>query len=161
MSSQLNAEAFSPDIREFLRLLALVKAEYLIVGGEAVIFHGFARFTGDVDFFVSDTPENAQRIFDALKEFWQGNIPGISSPEDLLEPNTIIQFGRPPHRLDLLNRIDGVQFQQAWPSRVTARLPGSDEEIPVYFIDLPTLLLNKKASGRPKDLADIAALKPL
>ena len=87
---------------------------YLIVGGEAVIFHGYPRVTGDVDFFYENTPANTRRLFNALLDFWEGRIPGIAAPEELRKLGIILQFGRPPHRIDLMNRIDGVSFSEAW-----------------------------------------------
>jgi len=127
---------------------------YLIVGGEAVIFHGYPRVTGDVDFFYERTPPNARRLFDALFEFWAGRIPGVASPEELREPGIILQFGRPPHRLDLMNRIDGVSFLVAWRTRISVRLETASGWVPARYINLGPLLKNKRATARPKDLED-------
>src|SRR5258708_7354328 len=104
----IESSHFSADILEFVHLLQVHKVKYIVVGGEAVIYHGYPRFTGDIDFFFSDAPENVQAIFAALREFWGGTVPGIQSAEELAEPGVIVQFGRPPNRIDLLNRIDGV-----------------------------------------------------
>jgi hypothetical protein len=150
---------FSPDILEFIRLLQIRNVRYLIVGGQAVIYHGYARFTGDVDFFYANQPENIQALFAALEEFWQRNIPGVEKANELAEPGIIIQFGRPPNRIDLLNQIDGVKFEEAWEDRVTVKIPSQSSEIGAYFIDLKSLLRNKRASSRPKDLDDLHALE--
>ncbi|MDI7268994.1 MAG: hypothetical protein QME96_13480 [Myxococcota bacterium] len=155
----MNAGVFSGDIREFLRLLFRHGVRYVLVGGEAVIYHGHARLTGDVDVFYDRSPENARRLFTALDAFWSGVIPGIGSPEDLAAPGAVIMFGRPPNRLDLVGAIDGVTFDEAWDSRVTTALSLPDEEVQVHYIGLDALLKNKRAAGRPKDLEDLVYLE--
>ncbi len=151
-------EAFSPDVREFFGILEKHRVAFVVVGGEAVIFHGHARFTGDVDIFYRPSEPNARALFQALGEFWSGNIPGLGSATELLEPGMIIQFGRPPHRLDLMGAIDGVSFDEAWESRVETRIPAGPA---IAYIGLGPLVANKKAAARPKDLADIEALTAL
>src|SRR4051794_9340725 len=101
----IDSAIFSGDTVEFIRLMAKHSVRYVIVGGQAVIFHGYARFTGDVDFFYATDTRNAEALFNALREFWDGNIPGISSAIELQEPEAVIQFGRPPNRIDLLTSI--------------------------------------------------------
>jgi predicted nucleotidyltransferase len=154
----LDAAAFSPDVREFLALLHQHGVRYLIVGGEAVIYHGYARLTGDVDFFYASTPDNARRLFAALQEFWAGNIPGLGGAEELEVEKLILQFGRPPNRIDLINRIDGVAFEDAWPHRITASIGDKTGGVPVLYIDLDHLIANKEAAARPKDLDDLQYL---
>lgn len=161
MSSRILAGAgFSNDILAFLRLLAQKRVRYLIVGGEAVIYHGYPRLTGDIDFFYENTALNSRRLLNALLEFWEGNVPGVASAEGLREKGIILQFGRPPHRIDLMNRIDGVTFQRAWPSRIRVRLQTGSGLVPVHYIGLRPLLANKRATGRPKDLDDALFLRP-
>jgi hypothetical protein len=154
----LEASHFSPDALEFIRLLSVHGVRYVVVGGEAVIFHGYPRFTGDIDFFYSDEPANLQALFAALLEFWSGNVPGIQSPEELAEPGVIVQFGRPPNRIDLLNRIDAVAFEDAWRDKLALRIACAPSHIPLLMLDLQNLLRNKRASGRPKDLDDLRVL---
>jgi hypothetical protein len=113
-SVRITATHFSPDTAEFIRLLHRHSVRYLVVSGEAVIFCGHARLTGDVDFFFDGSGENAKALFGALMEFWAGEIPGIRSVQELLEPGLVVQFGTPPNRIDLLNAIDGVSFGEAW-----------------------------------------------
>jgi len=153
-SRTVKGAGFSEDILIFLRLLAQYRVRYVVVGGEAVIFHGYPRVTGDVDFFYENTPANAQRLFDVLLDFWAGRIPGVRSPEELRKPGVIIQFGRPPHRIYLLNQIDGVTFQEAWSSRISVQLQTESDRVPARYIDLTPLLKNKRAAGRLKDLED-------
>jgi hypothetical protein len=157
-SSQIDAAAFSDDILEFIRLLEKYEVHYLIVGGEAVIFHGYPRLTGDVDFFYERTEANTLRLFCCLEEFWKGQIPGITRASELMEEGVIIQFGRPPNRLDLLSQIDAVPFTEAWAGRRSVELFGADGPINVHYLGKEALLKNKRATGRPKDLDDVQHL---
>ncbi|MBM3844913.1 MAG: hypothetical protein FJ405_01335 [Verrucomicrobia bacterium] len=152
---------FSPDILEFIELLHAHQVRYVIVGGEAVIYYGHARLTGDVDFFYDAGNQNAASLFHALSVFWRNNIPGIERPEELQEIGTIIQFGRPPNRIDLLNQIDGVSFEEAWKSRIAVMLRTKAGEQPVFYLGLAALIRNKEASGRPKDLEDLEFLRKI
>ena len=157
----MKASYFSRDIQEFICLLGKHGVRYLIVGGEAVIYYGYARFTGDVDFFYEPSGENARRLFDALEEFWQGDIPGLSHWGELTEKGIVLQFGAPPNRIDLINEIDGVDFEEAWENRREENLEGGVCEGKVYFIGLEQLIKNKKATGRYKDLEDLKYLEAL
>ena len=131
----------------------------MIVGGEAVIFHGRVRLTGDADFFFKGDLENAARLYSALEVFWDGDIPDLHQAEELAEPGLILQFGRPPNRIDLINDIEGVSFDEAWAGRVEAMLVTSHGDIPIPYIGLEHLIQNKRASGRPRDLDDLAYLE--
>jgi len=157
-SRPIKGAGFSQDILAFLRVLSQYRVRYLVVGGEAVIFHGYPRVTGDVDFFYENTSANVQRLFTALLDFWAGHIPGLKSADELREPGLIIQFGRPPHRIDLMNEIDGVSFREAWNSRVSVRIATACDPVAARYIDLGPLLKNKRAAGRPKDLEDARVL---
>lgn len=144
------------DLSEFVRLLNSHGVEYVVVGGHAVAFHGHPRFTGDIDFFVRATPENAKRVLDVLVAFGFGSIP--VTVDDLTNPDRVVQLGRPPNRIDLLTSISGVTFDEAWSSRVRGAL-GTDE---VDFIGRETLLRNKAASGRDRcrRIASSPAIRP-
>lgn len=158
-SEQIDAASFSPDMREFLALLHGEEVRYLVVGGEAVIFHGYARLTGDLDVFYERSPENAGRLFASLLKFWQGAVPGVASAADFLVDGVIIQFGVPPRRLDLINRIDGVDFPTCWSNRRTVEMTlDNGDGVPVHYIGLRDLRTNKRAAGRPKDLDDLRFL---
>ena len=113
-SDPIDADYFSPDIRDFITLLHRHQVRYVVVGGEAVIYYGHARLTGDIDFFYERSPANSAALFQALRDFWSGNIPELATADELQEPGLILQFGVPPNRIDLLNQIDGVEFAQAW-----------------------------------------------
>ncbi len=116
---RIEASYFSPDILDFVVLLHRHNVRYVIVGGEAVIHYGHTRLTGDVDFFYDLAPDNAGALFEALLTFWSNAIPGVQTVGELQEQGVIIQFGRPPNRIDLLNQIDGVAFPDAWKTRTT------------------------------------------
>ena len=155
----MNADHFSSDTLDFLRCLYEHEVRYLLVGGEAVIYYGHPRLTGDIDFYYERSPANCSRLYDALLEFWEQDIPGINAATDLSEPGVIIQFGVPPNRIDLINRIDGVSFQQAWNSRATARLKDPKTSIAVNIIGLDQLIKNKESIKRYKDLEDLKYLR--
>jgi len=154
----MKSSHFSKDTQEFCRILGKNKVKYVIVGGEAVIYYGYARLTGDVDFFYDLSKENAMKLHNALHEFWHGDIPGLSRLEELMEPGTILQFGAPPNRIDLINSIDRVSFKEAWESGATATLNLKGKAIEIYFIGLDELIKNKEAMKRPKDLEDLKYL---
>lgn len=141
------------DLREFVALLNSHGVEYLVVGGHAVAFHGHPRFTGDIDFLIAATPPNAARVLACLAAFGFPDL-GVTQ-DDLLQAGQIVQLGRPPNRIDLLTSISGVAFVDAWRTRIAGTL----DELPVAYLDLESLLQNKRASGRPKDLADVDKLQ--
>jgi hypothetical protein len=155
---QISGAGFSPDILEFLRLLEKNEVRYVIVGGEAVIFYGYPRFTGDIDFFFGRDTQNIERLFQCLLEFWNGNIPVVKEADELKEEGLVLQFGRPPHRLDLLNKIDGIEFEEAWSGRQKVSISGMDAPIRAFYMGKSELIKNKAASSRPKDLDDIEHL---
>ena len=135
------------------------RIRYVIVGGEAVIYHGYPRLTGDVDFFYDRTESNTLLLFNCLMEFWSGDVPEIASASELMEEGIVIQFGRPPYRLDLLNSIDAVSFSEAWGGRESVEIAGADTPLIAYYLGKDSLLKNKRASGRPKDMDDLQHLE--
>lgn len=155
----MRASHFSSDIQEFLRLLSIHGVRYVIVGGEAVIYYGYARLTGDVDFFYEAMSENVARLYDVLNDFWGGDIPGLRSSGELLPRGTILQFGVPPNRIDLINLIDAVSFKEAWDSRIEEEIEIERVKYQVHYIGLEELIRNKEAVRRYKDLEDLRYLK--
>jgi len=155
---RIDADYFSSDIRSFIRILGTHQIQYMIVGGQAVILHGHVRLTGDVDFFYAADEENVARLFVALQEFWEGNVPGLTDPAELLTPGVIVQFGVPPNRIDLISSIEGVSFADAWPGRLEAVVESPEGDLPVPFIGIEALVQNKRAAARPKDLDDLSYL---
>jgi hypothetical protein len=143
----------SRDLKEFVECLNSNKVEYVIVGALAVSWHGFPRYSGDLDFLVRSTAENSQRIRAALTQFGFGTL-NISN-EDLTSPGKVIQIGYEPNRIDLLTSITGVTFDEAWETRAAGELDG----LPVYFIGKTELLRNKDATGRSKDKIDADQLR--
>jgi hypothetical protein len=141
-----------PDFKDFLKLLNTHQAEYLLIGGYAVGYHGYPRATADMDIWIAINPKNAEKIVSALKEF------GFDAPElsvDLfLKESQIVRMGVPPVRLEITTTISGVSFDECYKDRVVDILDG----VKVNLIDLKHLKINKKASGRYKDLNDLENL---
>lgn len=144
---------FSQDFKEFVELLIKHKVEYLIVGGYAVGIHGYPRYTGDLDIWLHNSPDNADKILKAVNEFGFSTY-GLKS-EDFTKPENIIQLGYPPLRIDLLTHIDGVSFDECFPNRKEVII----ENLTVNFIGYHDLLKNKKESGRNRDKDDIENLQ--
>jgi hypothetical protein len=141
------------DLREFVELLNSNQVDYLIVGAFAVTYHGFPRYTGDLDILVRPTAENARRVLDALSQFGFGEL-GVRA-EDVETPGRVVQLGIPPNRIDLLNALSGLTFEEAWDSREAAELDG----VPVAFIGRTALIRNKEHTGRAKDKGDAEELR--
>lgn len=141
------------DFKEFIELLNSAKAEYVIVGGYAVAFHGAPRFTGDIDILINRQPGNSEILFKVLADFGFAGI-GITK-SDLMTEDQVIQMGRPPARIDLLTSISGVTWDEVWQNRIEDVYGG----LPVSYIGKHELLRNKRATGRMKDLMDIEALQ--
>ncbi len=143
----------SQDFKEWLACLIDTKTEFVVVGGYALAHHGCPRFTGDIDVLVRPTCENAVRVLDALRRFGFGSLD--ISATDLSTEGRVVQLGFPPQRIDILTRIDGLDWDSA------SRNPSIDRSfgLEIPFISRDALLANKRASGRLKDLADVAALE--
>ena len=140
------------DLREFIELLNALKVRYIVVGAFAVAYHGYPRYTGDIDLFVERSPENARAILNAIQQFGFGDL-GLSS-EDFLTEDQVIQLGVAPNRIDLLTFLSGVNFEEAWATRVQ----GEIGELAVPIISRELLKRNKAASGRALDIADLEHL---
>jgi hypothetical protein len=140
------------DFNEFVELFLEHNVRFLIVGGYALAAHGLPRATGDLDAWVWVNPENAQNIMRALNAFGFQNLSLTES--DFSKEDSIIQLGYPPFRIDILTSIDGVVFDQAWEKKIVVELNGLN----VPFIGRDDLITNKKASGRPQDIADVSRL---
>jgi hypothetical protein len=140
------------DFKEFLALLNAHEADFMIVGGYALAFHGAPRYTGDIDVFIKPDSKNAQLIMKVLEEL------GFSSLElsidDFKKKDSVVQLGLPPVRIDIITSISGVTWEQADASKE----PGKYGEVPVFYIGKNQYVANKRAIGRAKDIADIEAL---
>ena len=142
------------DFRDMLSALSAEGAEFLLVGAYALAAHGLPRATGDMDLWVNCSPANAARVWRALARF---GAPMDTIPEkELASPGMVFQVGVAPCRIDLLTSIDGVDFQEAWPRRQVVEIEG----LRVPLLSRADLIRNKKASGRPQDLADLEVLEP-
>ncbi len=141
------------DFREFIESLNSSGVRYVITGAYALAFHGAPRYTGDIDFLVEPSPENAERVIQALRAF------GFQSPQlsadDFVREERVVQLGVPPARIDILTSISGIDFKAAYEGRVEAVIDG----VRMVFLGRSELIKNKRAVGRPKDLADVDALE--
>ena len=137
------------DFEELLKFFASRGVKAVIVGAHAVAYHAKPRYTKDLDLLIEPSRQNAQRILRALADFGFSEV-GLQV-EDLSEPGRIVQLGFPPNRIDLMTAIDGVPFSEVWAGRVEGSYGGAS----VFFIGREELIRNKKASGRPQDLADL------
>lgn len=141
-----------PDFKDFLKLLNSHNVKYLLVGGYAVGYHGYPRSTGDMDIWIAVNEENAAKAASVLRDF---GMTGSDVSDDLfLESGKIIRMGFPPVRIEVLTGASGVEFDECYARRVIALC--DDIEIPM--ISISDLKINKKASGRYKDLEDLEHL---
>ena len=144
---------FEKDFIDFIELLNFHKVDYLIVGAHALAFHGRPRHTGDLDIWIKPSIDNASKMLLVLKDFGFESL-GLGE-KDFLRENYVTQLGYPPLRIDILNSISGVEFDDAYGNKVE----GEIDDLKVKFINVAEFIKNKEASGRKKDLGDIASLK--
>ena len=140
------------DYKEFLRLLRAHGVEYLLIGGWAVGYHGYPRATYDLDVWIATAPANADRVVKALAEFGF-DVAGLST-NLFLQPDKIIRMGVEPVRIEVMTSISGVEFDECYRERLETTM----KDVPVSLINLRDLRINKEASGRLKDLADLEQL---
>ena len=143
----------APDFDEFCALLTAREVEFVIVGAHALAFHGAPRFTGDLDILIRPTEDNARRTLAAIAEF--GFPPAPLTPADIVGGTKVIEMGVAPVQIHVMSEISGVTWDEAWVSREIG--PFGPRSVP--FIGREAFLRNKRAAGRPKDLADIEALR--
>ncbi len=141
------------DFIEFIPLCNKHQLKYMVIGGFAVSIHGYPRSTKDMDICIQLSDENAEKMLFVLKEL------GFSSlnltKADFLVPHYFTQLGYEPVRIDIMNDIDGVEFEVAWQNKKVVKMKGVD----FNFIGYNELLILKQLAGRPQDLADIYKLK--
>ncbi|MCR4317896.1 MAG: nucleotidyltransferase [Planctomycetes bacterium] len=141
------------EFKEFLKLLNSNGVKYVVVGGYAVNYHGYARSTADMDIHVEMSEENSQKLVRALVEFGF-DVPELK--EELFQvPHKLIRFGIPPMRIEILTTISGVTFDECYAGSVTVLI----EDVEVNFISRALLLKNKRAASRNRDLDDIEKLR--
>jgi hypothetical protein len=146
-------ETIHQDWIEFLNALLSENTKFLLIGAHALAFHVEARLTEDLDVFVEPSPENARRVLAAVEKFGFGGL--IADSAELSEPGRVFMLGRKPWRIDILTGIDGILFEEAWASREPVNFHG----VSLFIIGREALLKNKRASGRKKDLVDVALLE--
>jgi len=142
--------------RDFLDMLSafiVEKVEFILVGSYALAFHGFPRATGDIDLWIRCSDDNAERVWRALTRF--GAPLSNLNVNDLTQPGTVFQIGVAPNRIDILNKISAVEFDEAMLDSRTVEIEG----LSISVISRSHLIRNKKAAGRPKDKADVAWLE--
>ena len=140
------------DFKEFVELLGANGVEYLVVGGYALAAYGRPRYTGDLDLWVGNEAANIERLLTALASFGFASLQLKAA--DFAAPDAVVQLGYPPGRIDLLTGIDGVRFADCYPRREMVSVAGV--ELPIIHID--DFKANKRAAGRPRDLADLDSL---
>lgn len=140
--------ALPRDFRDFVRLLQAHGVEFVLVGAYAVGAHGRVRATGDIDFLYRASAGNVQRLCDAMRAF--GAPANLIDPEFLQSGGSVTQIGNAPRRIDLLESISGVTFDAVWSRAIQSGIDG--ETMPV--ISFEDLLVNKRSTGRKKDIQD-------
>jgi hypothetical protein len=143
----------NPDFKEFIQSLNDNQVRYLVVGGYAVAFHGYPRYTKDLDIWIELAHENAARVVKALDQFGFASL-GLQEGDFLVE-DQIIQLGFPPNRIDLITSLEGVTFDECFDKRLQVEI----ERVEVNFIDLENLRKNKRSTGSLQDLADLEKLE--
>jgi hypothetical protein len=140
------------DWKEFFESLNANGVDYILVGALAFAYHAVPCYTGDLDVLVRPTEENLKRVLMALQAFGFSSL--NLSMEDFMEPGAFVQLGYQPNRIDILPEISGVPFEEAWATAEPTELEG----VPVRVLGRESLVKNKRAVGRPKDLVDLDAL---
>jgi hypothetical protein len=144
----------APDFDEFIGFLTAHGVEFVVVGAYALAFHGAPRFTGDLDLLVRPTLDNATRLLAAIEAF--GFPVRDLTPVAIADRRRMLQMGVPPVQIHVMSAISGVEWDEAWSDRVEGPLGRHS----VHFLGRESFLHNKRAAGRPKDIADIDALEP-
>jgi hypothetical protein len=143
----------APDFDEFCALLTARAVEFVVIGAHALAFHGAPRFTGDLDILVRPTVDNGARLLSAIADF---GFPTASlTAADIVEGTKVIEMGVAPVQIHVMSQIDGITWDEVWASRQLGAF-GSGT---VAFIGREAFLQNKRAAARPKDLADVDALR--
>src|SRR5438067_6344584 len=142
----------SADLREFIGLLNSRDVEYVIVGAHSLAYHGRPRYTGNLDILVRPSPANASKVAAVLRDF---GFADLVEEADLTKLEQIVQLGRAPNRIDLLTSLSGVGLDEIFETKIATQL--DDLLVPVLSKEL--LIRNKRAVGRPQDLADVTELE--
>ncbi len=141
------------DFKELLKIFAREQVRYLVIGGYAVAKHAEPRYTKDLDIWIDNDLENAERVYLALKEF--GAPLQNITVNDFTLPALVFQIGIEPSRIDILMGLKNLNFNDCWERRAAAMIGNTE----VYFISIDDLIKNKQISGRPQDLSDAEILE--
>ena len=139
-------------MREFIGLLNSRDVEYVIVGAHSLAYHGRPRYTGDLDILVRPSPANATKLAAVLRDF---GFAAFVEETDLTKPEQIVQLGRAPNRIDLLTSLSGVGLDEVFETKIATQL----DNMPVLVLSKELLIRNKRAVGRPQDVADLTELE--
>jgi hypothetical protein len=144
-------ETLPTDFKEFIVLLNKNNVRYIIIGGYAVVYHGYVRSTNDIDIWIDISEDNIRNLLKALEEF---GFSSLNLKKEDFSPNQIIQLGYPPNRIDLITTPAGIDFDTCYDKREQAAI----DNMTMNIIDLENLIKTKKATHRTRDLADIEEL---
>lgn len=153
------AELLSEDCFDLIVAMNKHDVSYLMVGGYAINYYGFIRHTGDTDLFYNIKHKNCKKLYQSLIEFWGSSPPHIDNYTDLMVHGQVLQFGIQPNRIDLVNDIDGVDFEECWRNRNQEVLEVENKKITLPIISLNDLIKNKKSTDRKKDQIDVDYLE--
>jgi len=145
--------SLNADLRKFIELLNSRGIEYVIVGAHSLAFHARPRYTGDLDILVRPSRENADKLVSLLRDFGFGKEDFAES--DFTVPEQMIQLGRAPNRIDLLTSLSGVTVEEAFRTKISTEMEG----LPIFVLSKELLIQNKRAVGRPQDVADLRELE--
>ena len=150
MKESINLEK---DFLDFISLCNQYNVKYLVIGGYAVGIHGYPRLTKDLDISVQISEDNAEKVVQVINDFGLGSL--RLKKDDFLKANFVTQLGYEPVRIDILNDLDAVSFEDAWKNKKVVTM----FDVPINFIGLDELIIIKEKAGRKQDIADIDKLK--
>ncbi len=155
MSAEIAEPALNEDFVDLLRAFDEAGVDFLVIGAHALAVHGVLRATGDLDVLVRPDPAVAARVIEGLRAFGAPLATHAVGVTDFAREGTVYQMGLPPRRIDVLTSISGVGYEEAAADAVTVTVSG----VRFRVIGRAALLVNKRASGRPKDLEDVRRLE--
>lgn len=154
-SMNTSEKLLNPDYRDMVECLLREDVDFMLVGGYAVALHGWPRTTFDIDFWIMANPENAKAVMRAIKAFG-APLQGLSE-DDFHRPGMVFQIGVEPQRIDIISSVDGLDYADASNRAVKINVDGFE----IKVLSLDDLIINKRSSGRPKDIADALTLEKL
>lgn len=152
----MDPRQLSDDFRDFLISLNEAGVEYLLMGGHAVAHYGYVRPTTDLDVWVAVSEANAEKLVQAIRRFFGSEMPGLSR-DWFLDPENVTHFGARPNYIEIMPKVSGLEFREAYLRAASVELDG----VATRVISLPDLLVNKRASARAKDIADLEKLSKI